>query len=115
MSFTGIPELKESYRKLGAARFWPLMAGTVAWIAVGASLAIALDFPDAYGSQCHGRGCFFSDLLHSPALLHRHSLAEIGLFLWLWSMPALVIAAFVYAGVRKLRSTKFSINSDPQE
>ena len=96
-SWTGIPELKESYHKLGAARFLTMMAGVLGWIGLGAWLSITTPgWPDAYGSTCHGRGCLLDDLWYSPGLLSG-SWHEWALFAWLWSMPTLVAGTLVYA------------------
>ena len=100
-SWSGLPELKESHRQLGAARFWAMMAAVLGWIAVGVWLNMTVaGWPDAYGSSCHGRGCFFSNLWVSPGLWSG-GWRERALFIWLWSMPALVAGAFVYAFVAK--------------
>ncbi len=103
MSITGIPELKESYRKLGALRFSLILLGTCAWIAIGAWLAISLNWPDSYGFHCHGRGCLIEDIWNSRALIKQGhgSAMEWGMFLWLWSIPAAAVAALLYSFVKK--------------
>lgn len=100
MSITGIPELRESYRKLGAVRFWLIMAGTLAWIGAGAALSISLRYPQAFGSNCH-RKCMIESYWYSPELLHHGGPASYALFVWLWSMPALVIGALISAFIMK--------------
>jgi hypothetical protein len=115
MSFTGIPELKESYRKLGAFNFWATMICLFGWTSIGISLQRINNYPDAYGFQCSGRGCLYREIWNSPVLLRDPDAFEIGLFAWLWSMPATVVGALIYAAVRKLRSTDFSLYSDSKE
>ena len=112
MSFTGIPELKQGYRQFGAARFWLIILAVFAWIGIGLWLQLGLHWRDHYGFQCHGRGCFLSDLWHSPTLLKHGAIGEYALFLWMWSMPASVAAAVIWARLRKRRH---SVGRPPAE
>jgi hypothetical protein len=106
MSLTGIPELKESYRKLGPTRFWLVMLGTLTFISIGAALAITLDYPRAFGSTCHHK-CMVENYWYSPALLRRGSVLAYALFAWLWLIPAMIPAAFIYARIKKRRDRTF--------
>lgn len=99
-SWTGIPELKQSYRTLGPKKFIPMMLGTFAWIGIGAWLTIAMDYPRSVGSTCR-RKCLIEEYWYSGALLERGDPMSLCLFVYLWSMPALVIGAFAYAFVTK--------------
>lgn len=107
MSFTGIPELREAHRQMGAARFWRLTAavlgGIVCWTVIGIWLEGKVGWPEHYGFRCRGRGCWIDDLWHSPALLRTASPIELGLFAWIWSIPSMIPIAFIYARIRKRR------------
>lgn len=101
MSWSKIPELKQSYRTLGARNFWALMIGVLGFIGLGVWLSMSVDgWPEKYGSACHGRGCFLDELWVSPGLLNG-SWAEWLLFAWLWSMPGLIVVSFAYAFIMK--------------
>lgn len=114
MSFTGIPELKQSYRQLGPAKFWLMVVVTLSWIFVGAWLAMSAQWQ----GQCDHSGRKLWGLmkqLHcSPELLSGGAM-EIGLFVWLWSMPLLVAGCLIYAFVRKLRGTTSSSSQNSPE
>lgn len=99
-SWTGIPELKEGYRQLGPARFWALMVAILAWIGVGAWLTVTANWPGTCDHEGRRTIGFLKQLGCSPDLLTGGP-REWALFLWLWSMPALVIGAFAYAFVTK--------------
>lgn len=117
MSWTGIPELKESYRKLGPRLFWGIVVGLLAWLAIGMWLSLSLDWPDAYGFHCHGRGCWIDDLWHSPSLLaagHRSAM-EIGLFIWEWSLPAVIPAALIWRFLKTRPKLTIFEPKDPTE
>jgi hypothetical protein len=114
VSLTGIAELKESYRKLGSKKFWLLMIATFSWIGSGVALETKLDFPDAYGFTCSGKGCLLIEVWRSPVLLHHSSWYEFALFALIWTMPALHADALIYAAVRKLRGQKYSIYADDE-
>lgn len=105
-SWTGIPELKESYRTLGAMRFCLVLLGTLAYIGTGAALSIALDYPQAFGSTCR-RKCLIENYWYSPALLTDDNTLAYALFLWLWSLPAVVVGTLIYATLKKRRDRKF--------
>ncbi len=108
-------QLARSEHQLGPVKFWGLMAFTVGFIGLFAWLATRLDYPNAYDHRCSGRGCLFQDIYYSPLLLRTHRWDELALFICLALLPASLVAAGIYALVRKLRGTKFSIYSDPQE
>lgn len=90
-----MPELKASYRVLGAARFWLLMLAVLAWIVLGTWLTISLDYPRAFGSTCH-RKCMFENYWFSTELIKHGSIRTYALFAWLWLMPAAVVGTFIY-------------------
>ncbi|MCJ8156107.1 hypothetical protein [Sphingomonas sp. LaA6.9] len=96
------------YRKtLGAMRLWALGVGTVLFILLLAAADIWLSnkigWPEAYGFDCRGRGCYFQDLAHSPKLLHGGSVYELGLFCLLWLLPACVVVGVIFALFRRRR------------
>jgi len=92
------------YRTLGLVRFIALFVGLLAVILPIVFLYSWLEgltgWPDAYGFHCH-RKCMIENLWHSPALLHQATWPELGLFALIWSMPAIVAGAFVYAFLKK--------------
>jgi len=117
-SWTGIPELKQSYRQLGAAKFLSLMAGVLAWIALLTWLSVKVDWPDAYGFHCSGRGCLFDDLWHSPALLQHGGIYADALFVCMWAMIVIPAAFVIWSKLRKRwRADDLSVpisSSDPE-
>ena len=110
-SWTGIPELKASYRALGATRFWLIMAATLTWIGVGAGLAIALDHPAAFGSSCQ-RKCLIESYWLSPNLLRDGGVLAYALFAWLWSMPTAIVVALI---LRLRRRDPLAARIHPQD
>jgi hypothetical protein len=114
MSFTGVPELKDSYRQLGRRKFLAIIIATVAWIGGGAWFMVMASWP----SQCDHEGRkiagFIKKLYCSPDLLSGGAV-EFGLFAWLWSMPALLIGVLIWALARKARNANLSLYSDKAE
>lgn len=93
-------------KTLGSVRFWLLIFGTVLFILLLAAgyvwLSSKIGWPEAYGFDCHGRGCFFQDLAHSSKLIRGGSIYELGLFALLWLLPACVVAVLAYALFKRL-------------
>lgn len=116
-SFTGIPELREAYRQLGAVRFWLIMLGLLTYIGVGAWLSISLHYPLAYGSTCHSK-CMIENYWFSPQLLRHGGLMDYALFAWLWSMPAFVAGVVIWTKLRRRTPSRNPIlpsnSSDPE-
>ena len=108
-------DLRDSERQLGPLKFTAIMLATLGVIGLFAWLATRLDFPNAYGHPCNGRGCLIHDIWYSPLLLRTHHWDEVMLFLFFWTLPASAVAAGIYALVRKLRGTKLSLYSDETE
>jgi hypothetical protein len=102
MSWSGIPELKEGYQKLGPRKFWPVMIGTLLYIGSGAWLMISAQWP----ADCRPQG---RDLIGayycSPGLLSGGTM-EIGAFIWLWAIPAAVIVAYLHRKLGEWRRPK---------
>lgn len=73
------------------------------WIAAKVYLAAHIGWPERYGFKCQvpavysKGGCFVDEILLSPALLQNANPAEIGMFLHLWFVPAMICGSFVYA------------------
>jgi len=107
-------QMRESERKLGPVKFTAMMAGLFSWIGVFVWLAMRVNYPEAYGHPCNGRGCFFHDLWFSPLLLRTHHWDELMLFLWYWSMPVFVAGILIRTKFRKLRGMKFSFYADDE-
>jgi hypothetical protein len=84
-------ELRDYYRVMGPLRFTIFFGGLTALIlsfaAVGIWLMDKTGWPEAYGSSCHGRGCWFDYFYHSPKLLHSAQSLELPLFGWIWLLP----------------------------
>ena len=98
-------ELKQTYRRLGPIKFWSTMAAIIAWCVLGVWLSDEVSWPDSYGYHCHGRGCFFSDLWHSPALVERGGVFPDAMFLYLWSFIAIPVSLVIGFKLRKQNST----------
>lgn len=90
-----ILKMKAGYQELGPMRFSILMIGILAWIGLGVGPIIALDYPSAFGSSCH-RKCLIESYWYSPTLISDGRFLAYLLFAWLWSMPAVVVAALIY-------------------
>jgi hypothetical protein len=101
-----ISQLRDHYKTLGAARFWGLMLAValllVVLIVPYVWLAEKINWPDAYGFRCRGRGCFVPSLAHSEKLLRGSSWYELALFIWLWLMPTVLAGSAMYAIVSRL-------------
>lgn len=99
------PQLAAFKTLLGAPRFWTLLLGTVFFILFIAiaqvRLSSRLNWPEAYGFNCSGRGCLLDEIYHSPRLLSGGTFLEIALFAVLWIVPAGVAAALLYALIRR--------------
>lgn len=93
-------------------RFWARLAlallSVAAWTAIGLWLKAEADWPGGYGFRCRGRGCWFAEMWHSPALLGSPGPEQIGLFVWIWSIPAFVVGALIHRRVRKRHARTFS-------
>lgn len=99
-------KLRAARNTVGAGTTWVVIVGTVLFILLIAAgdiwLSSKIGWPEAYGFDCHGRGCFFQDLIHSPKLLQGGSAYELGLFILLWSLPACVFGVLAYVLVKRL-------------
>ena len=100
-------ELRGYSKILGSFRTWALGVGTVLFILLFAAADIWLSnkigWPESYGFNCRGRGCWIDNLSHSPELLRGGSSYELGLFALLWLFPAVIIGCAIYALVRRRR------------
>lgn len=87
-SFT---ELRDVYRVMGPLRFTIFFGSLAAVIgsfaAAGMWLMDKTGWPEAYGSRCHGRGCWLNYFYHSPKLLEEARTYELLLFGWIWFVP----------------------------
>lgn len=111
-SWSGIPELRESYRTLGPLRFWTIMGVLMAWLGGGVWLQVAVGWPEAYGFHCRGKGCLFTDIWHSPVLLHHGGLLEWLLFAHFMTLPGIFLVALVIVVRRKFRQRRPRIVND---
>jgi hypothetical protein len=95
------PSFMDGYRKLGPVKFWSLMAIMVGYTIVGTWFEEETGWPDNYGFHCAGKGCLVDDMWHSPALLQHPGGYQIGLFLWIWFIPAVVVGFLVFLAKRR--------------
>lgn len=98
----GINQLRESHKALGGRNFWTLMGATLAYIAIGSTLSIMAAWPgncDHEGRRLTG---FFKQFNCSPDLLSGGSV-EIGLFVWLWSLPTIGIVVVAWSWINHFR------------
>jgi len=106
--FEWVKQQKAFYHTLGPSKFVAISLATLVYIAVSALLSLWLSeetgWPEAYGFECHGRGCWLTYLWHSFELLKVGTGFEIALFALLWHLPVTVgtFIAVVYAR-RKLK------------
>jgi hypothetical protein len=84
-------QMKDLWETMGPVRFIAFFGGLTACIVglviVHHWLAAKINWPEAYGFRCSGRGCLWIELGHSAALLRGASFYEVLLFLWLWLIP----------------------------
>lgn len=80
---------------IGAGLFLPSYLGLWLWLN-----ETVPGWPDAYGTSCRGRGCTIDYMIASPGLLSG-GWRELGLFLFLWSMPSFVAIVLGYLFVAK--------------
>lgn len=73
-----------------------LTIALLGWGLVYAWLAGKIGWPEAYGFQCRGRGCFWVELAETPRLLRAATLYELLLFAWIWFMPAATAIAIMF-------------------
>ena len=106
-----LEEQKGLYHTLGAARFFGIYLALIIYLMMFVWLLIWLSnetgWPEAYGSRCHGRGCWPNYLWHSFGLLRGATAHEIALFVVLWHLPAtLAIFVTVIIGKRQYKRWK---------
>ena len=107
--FQWFEQQKAYFETLGPTRFIGLYLALIANFGIFVWLLMWLSdetgWPEAYGSRCHGRGCWPTYLWHSFGLLRQATGQEIALFALLWHMPVFVgsfVAVVVFR--RKLKS-----------
>ncbi|WP_194953667.1 hypothetical protein [Sphingopyxis solisilvae] len=98
----GITQLRESHEALGAGKFWTLMGATLAYLVIGIALMVSAVWP----GDCDHSGRRLTGLVKkyncSPDLLSGGTV-EIGLFVWLWSMPTIVVVAVAWSWIHHFR------------
>ena len=103
--FDWFEQQKTFYRTLGPLRFAGIYLALFLYIGVFVWLLMWLSdetgWPEAYGSRCHGRGCWPTYLWRSFGLLKNGSAHEIGLFALLWHMPVFVGASVTLVLMRR--------------
>ncbi|MBJ7501610.1 MAG: hypothetical protein JHC57_17770 [Sphingopyxis sp.] len=103
--FDNIRQLRDYHAQIGPLKFWSLMAGVLAYCVGGATLMQMASWPgqcDHEGRRLTGYvkqlGCSLDLLSGGPV--------EYMLFVFLWSMPATVAGALIYAFVKKHRRNR---------
>lgn len=98
-------DMREYYRVMGLVRFTVFFGGLttllLAFAGVGIWLMEITGWPEVYGSNCHGRGCWPSYLTHSPKLLEDSGIYELLLFAWLWSVPFITASTIGIVALRR--------------
>ena len=105
-----------------APHFWRVttVALVLAYMLPLVGLWSLTDFPSSFGIHiaAHGAAGLLRNWYFSYLLIERHEVLDVLTFLWMW-LPLVVLVACVrqFAGpvIRKLRTTKFSLYSDPVE
>jgi hypothetical protein len=102
-----LTDLRDAHSAVGPLRFWIVTGVTVAFItcfvAVESWLSTMLDWPDAFGFQCHGRRCLLTKIVNSGQLLHSNSAYAWGLFALYWAMPVFFACAVIVIRVKGRR------------
>jgi hypothetical protein len=105
-------------KPFGLGRSYVIVIGTIVFILVWATgdswLSSKIGWPQAYGFQCYGRGCWMKDLAHSPALLAGGSAYELALFALLWTIPACGMATLIYVFTRFMHRRRKDLISSTQ-
>jgi hypothetical protein len=112
-------DIGKSYKALGPAKFFGVMAAIIAWSMLGVWLQNEAGWPDDYGFHCSGRGCLIDDLWHSPALIQHGGGFPIALFCYFWAFLAVPIVIVAWLKLRKrARANDLSLpkstQSDPE-
>lgn len=102
-----LTDLKDAHSALGPLRFWIVTGVTISFIfgfvAVEMWLSAKLDWPRAFGFQCHGRRCLLTKIAHSGQLLGIDSVYAWGLFALYWAMPAIFAGALAFILFKRRR------------
>jgi hypothetical protein len=79
----------------------------VAWLGLSLWLSELIGWPRNYGFECRGRSCLIQEFWHSPSLLG-HGLAELALFVTIWSLPVFFVTAIMWPKIRGWRRANLS-------
>ncbi|MFC0588418.1 hypothetical protein ACFFF7_03235 [Novosphingobium aquiterrae] len=100
-----LDEQRALYQTLGPLRFVGIYTAISVYLVAFVWLLIWLSdetgWPEAYGSRCHGRGCWPTYLWHSFGLLNGATGYEIALFALLWHLPVIVGSIIAVVLVRR--------------
>jgi len=101
--------MRASRAKLDRRRVYLIVVATLVLVglltAVGYWLVEKTGWPSAYGFYCSGRHCMLTYLYHSPQLLRGGSAYELGLFVFLWALPAFLFTLGILGVIKRWRST----------
>lgn len=101
-----IQDLRGAHAALGPIQFWVLIGGTVVAILLLVTadmwLSAKINWPQAYGFNCHGRGCIVHDMVHSPLLLRGGTACELAKFALIWWMPTTFLGCVIYAAIKRM-------------
>ncbi|MEA1072143.1 hypothetical protein [Sphingomonas sp. LY160] len=91
-------ELRDTYRQVGGRRFWAIVIPLVVWALAGVWLDGAVTWP----TQCDVSGAGdlgYVQKLGCSARLLSGGGAEIGMFVWLWALPALAAIGLIWFAI----------------
>ncbi|WP_461158996.1 hypothetical protein [Sphingobium sp. TomMM35A] len=98
-------QMRDLWQTMGALRFILFFGGLtiiiVGFGTVGWWLAAKIEWPDAYGFHCRGKGCLWIELGHSYKLLYTAKFYELLLFAWLWFIPASTVSTISFILTRR--------------
>ena len=97
--------MRDLWQTMGGLRFILFFGGlTVVIVGFGTTgwwLADKIEWPDAYGFHCRGKGCLWIELGHSYKLLDTATFYELLLFAWLWFIPASTVLTISFILTRR--------------
>ena len=98
-------QMRDLWQTMGGLRFILFFGGlTVVIVGFGTTgwwLADKIEWPDAYGFHCRGKGCLWIELGHSYKLLDTATFYELLLFAWLWFIPASTVLTISFILTRR--------------
>ena len=108
--------IADLYRRVGPLKFWTGSAAFVLWLGAGFWLLHSARLAAMCPIKFRGRGiiAFAEVLMCSPRLLDGQA-ADVGAFLWIWSIPAAICVLVLWAYFYVKRLSAASTHSDRME